>query len=317
MSSNKKIVTHLRGVFSLPWQVARDEGLFEEAGVEVVFNDRDYGGGENRTANPNPVFIEDHRLVSALQGHSSDLLNKKENVYNACEWGQVRRSQDHEKKAAIISKRSAIVTQAIFSAPGSKFTHPQTLRNQKVAVRFHAGSHYITLQLLEGFLKREEIKVISGSHIDALEAVRRGEIAAVSLMEPWITVAQKEGFQNIAEGYYQGAEIASDEVDPETWEKANRVVAKAVRIFNADKRKYVHHLIDRLPPQYAKLITPDDFYLPRLRYVAPEPYDLEEFEGTYNWLVGWGLIQPNSCFEDLVDNRIHERAGAANAVLAS
>ncbi len=146
--------------------------------------------------------------------------------------------------------------------------------------------------------------MVHGAHVDAYEAVRRGEIAAVTLMEPWITLAEKEGFQNIIEAHYQGSEIASPDVDPETWKAVNRALTKAVKKLNSDKRKYVHYLIDTLPDQYKHLITPEDFHLPRLTYVAPAPYDLKEFEATYDWLVGWGLIEPGSCFEDLVDNRI-------------
>jgi NitT/TauT family transport system substrate-binding protein len=77
-----------------------------------------------------------------------------------------------------------------------------------------------------------------------------------------------------------------------------------VRLINADKRKYVHYLIEALPPQYARLITPEDFHLPRLRYVDPEPYAREEFEQTYAWLVSWGLVNDGCSFEQLVDNRI-------------
>lgn len=302
MSLRKKIRTEAAGVFSLPWIVARELGLFREEGVEVEFLPS-AGAGRNQVANPHPVFIEDHRLVSAVGNHTG-IQEGKSDSYRACEWGQVRRTSDHTGGERIISKRAAVVSQAIFSAPGSRFTHPQTLRNQKVATRFHHGSHYLAIQSLEGFLKRDEIKVVHGSHIDGYEAVRRGEIAAVTLMEPWITLAEKEGFQRVVEAHYQGSEIASPEVDPDSWTRANRAVARAVKIFNEDKRKWVHHLIEGLPPQYAKLITPDDFYLPRLRYVAPAPYDVEEFQGTYDWLVSWNLIGENCGYHDLVDNRI-------------
>jgi NitT/TauT family transport system substrate-binding protein len=295
-----KLVSDVIGVFSLPWFVARDEGLFAAEGVEVELVESDVR--RTQLAQLNPVIIEDHRLIPAVEGHT-EIDEHKSDVYRACEWGQVRRSQDHAN-GRIISKRSAVLTQAIYSAPGSRFTHPQTLRNQKVAVRYHHGSHYATLQALEGFLKRDEIKAVHLSHADGYEAVRRGEIAAVTLMEPWITVAEKEGFQRIIETYYTGSEIATPSVDPETWAAVNRAIRKAVRLINADKRKYVHYLIERLPPQYARLIAPDDFYLPRLRFVDPEPYAPEEFEATYNWLLGWGLIAPNSSYEQLVDNRI-------------
>ncbi len=301
--SSKKITTQASGVFSLPWLVARDEGLFDAEGVQVVFVENENRGEYNRKANPKAVFIEDHRNVSAVGNHT-EVEEKKADSYRACEWGQVRRSQDHSEPLKIISKRSAVVTQAIFSAPGSRFTHPQTLRNEKVAVRYHHGSHYLAIQALEGFLKRDEIKVVHGTHVDAYEAVRRGEIAAVTLMEPWITLAEKEGFQNIIEAHYQGSEIASPDVDPETWLAVNRALAKAVKKLNENKRKYVHYLIDTLPDQYKGIISAEDFYLPRLRYVAPAPYDLQEFEATYDWLVGWGLIEAGACFEDLVDNRI-------------
>jgi NitT/TauT family transport system substrate-binding protein len=296
----RKLVSDVIGVFSLPWFVARDEGLFAAEGIEVELVESDVR--RTQIAQLNPVIIEDHRLIPAVEGHT-EIDENKSDVYRACEWGQVRRAQDHAN-GQIISKRSAVLTQAIFSAPGSRFTHPQTLRNQKVAVRYHHGSHYATLQALEGFLKRDEIKAVHLSHADGYEAVRRGEIAAVTLMEPWITVAEKEGFQRIIETYYSGSEIATPSVDPEIWAAANRAIRKAVRLINADKRRYVHYLIERLPPQYGRLITPEDFYLPRLRFVDPEPYAPEEFAATYDWLVGWGLIAPNSSYEQLVDNRI-------------
>jgi NitT/TauT family transport system substrate-binding protein len=300
----RKLVSDVIGVFSLPWFVARDSGLFAAEGVEVELVESDWR--RNQIAVQNPVIIEDHRLVPATEGHT-EIEENKADVYRACEWGQVRRSQDHVN-GQIIGKRSAVLTQAIYSAPGSRFTHPQTLRNQKVAVRYHHGSHYATLQCLEGFLKRDEIKAVHLNHVDGYEAVRRGEIAAVSLMEPWITVAEKEGFQRIIETHYTGSEIATPNVDAETWIAVNRAIRKAVVLINQDKRRYVHYLIERLPPRYAALITPDDFYLPRLRFVDPEPYALDEFQATYDWLVSWGLIAPNSSYEQLVDNRISAAA---------
>jgi NitT/TauT family transport system substrate-binding protein len=299
--TNRKVVTEVSGVFSLPWQIARDEGLFAEEGVEVEFKPPQ---SSTKTLFPdtNLEYVEDHRLIPALAGHTA-LEEKQIDVYRACEWGQVRRSQD-SGEGRIISKRSAVVSQAIFSAPGSRFTHPQTLAGERVAVRFHHGSHYAAIQSLEGFLKPEDIRLVHLSHIDGYEAVRRGDIAAVTLMEPWITLAEKEGFQRIIETHYQGSEIAAPNVDPETWAAVHRAVQKATARLNADKRKYVHYLIETLPEPYRSKITADDFYLPRLRFVDPAPYDEREFQQTYDWLVQWGLIEPNAEFSDLVDNRV-------------
>ena len=295
----KKFVNEISGpVFSLPWLVARDEGLFEEEGLDVEFI-------KARQPQGLPRIVEDPRLVPAIAGHKPFEDNEAA-AYRACHWGQVRRAYDSERGGRIAGKRSAIGVQAIISAPGSRFTHPQTLANQPVAVRFHRGSHYATLQLLEGFLKREEIKTVNMSHEEGYEAVRSGEIAAVSIMDPWITLAEKEGFQVIAETHYVGTEIAAPDVDAETWEAINRAIRTAVRRINADKKKYVPYFFDYLPEKYRHLITVDDFHLPRLRYVDPAPYDTYEFEQTQEWLVSWGLVEADASFDRLVDQRLHD-----------
>jgi NitT/TauT family transport system substrate-binding protein len=51
-------------------------------------------------------------------------------------------------------------------------------------------------------------------------------------------------------------------------------------------------------------LQPADFRLSRLRYLEPCPYPVEEFERTKAWMMSWGLVSEDACFEDLVDNRI-------------
>jgi len=85
-------------------------------------------------------------------------------------------------------------------------------------------------------------------------------------------------------------------------------------MLNADKRRYLHYLID--DPRYAATLakygglTPDDFHLPRLRYVKATPYTDEIVEDTYHWMVRWGLISSAACATNLVDNRLPEAAAA-------
>lgn len=295
-----KIKNEISGVvFSLPWLVARDEGLLAREGLEVEF--------VKAQADGVIAPVEDHRQVASIGPHVP-FEEKQAGLYRACEWGQIRRSYDSERGGRIVGKRSAVGVQAIFTAPGSPITHPQALKNKRIGVRFHRGSHYTALQLLEGYLKPEEIKVVHLSTQQAYEAVRNGELDAVTLMEPWITLAEKEGFQQIAEAHYLGAEIASSEVDADSWQKIDRAIRSAVQLINADKKKYVHYLIDSLPEKYRHLITADDFHLPRLRYVDPSPYTREEFDQTNDWLVKWDLVQSDSKFDALVDTRLETAA---------
>lgn len=257
-----------------------------------------------------PHWVDDHRLVPSIGPHGP-FEEGSAGVYRACEWGQIRRSYDSKRGGVIIGKRSSIGIQALFSAPGSPFTHPQTLKDQKIGVTFHTGSHYATLQMLEGFVKRDEIKLLNVPMDEGYEALLDGRLAAVSFMDPWISLAEKEGFQKIIETHYTGSEIASSEVDPKSWAAATRALTRAVELINADKKKYVHYIIDSLPEKYRGRLTRDDVHLPRLRYVDPSPYTREEFEQTFEWLVSWGLVNADKPFDALVDNRTPNAAAAA------
>jgi NitT/TauT family transport system substrate-binding protein len=287
-------------VFSLPWVVAQDEGLFAAEGIEIEFVAND-----ERKAPPAPVL--DHTLVPSF-GVSADkhaFENGQSDVYRACEWGQVRRATDTTRGGRIVSKRAAVASQAIFVREDSDATHPQDLRNKTIGVNFHHGSHYLAIQTLEGFLNPDEIKTVHVGGPEArFKALQDGTTDAAALMEPWIALAEKQGYRLIAEAFYVGSEIAGDNLDPETYEAINRAVKKAVARINADKKKYVHYLIESLPEQYRGELKVEDFHLPRLRYVNPSPYPEGEFEKTYDWMVRWGLIAPDATFEQIVDNRI-------------
>jgi NitT/TauT family transport system substrate-binding protein len=296
MAPKKLTVDLSPAVFSLPYFVAREEGYFEEEGLDLEFVKKQAGWGT-----PSGALVEDHREVSAF-GSLSAFEAGTSSLYRACEWGQIRRSHDSERGGRVISKRAAVASQAIIVRPDSPYNIPQDLANVKVGVSFHHGSHYLVIQTLEGFLPREEIKVV---HTDGnrFVALRDRIVDAVAVMEPWITVADKLGYKILAEAHYVGSEIAGPEVDAETFAAINRAVTKGVGKINQDIRPYLHYFIEEVPSDIVEL-EPSDFYLNRLRFVDPAPYPEADFQRTYDWMVSWDLIAPDSSFEDLVDNRL-------------
>jgi NitT/TauT family transport system substrate-binding protein len=284
-------------VFSLPYFVARDEGYFTEAGLDVSFVQR------TPDATPSLGTIEDHHLVSSF-GTRSPFEHGETQLYRACEWGQVRRSHDSERGGRVIAKRSAVASQAIFVRPDDPASIPQDLAGRTVGVNFHHGSHYIAIQSLEGFLDDDEIKIVhAGSPQARFEALRDGTIDAAALMEPWIAVAEKLGYKLIAEAHYAGTEIAGPELSDETFAKINAAVSKAAARLSQDPTPYLHYLIADVPAEITTL-EPSDFRLGRLRYVDPAPYAERDFQRTYDWMVKWGLIDEGSAFGHLVDNRV-------------
>jgi NitT/TauT family transport system substrate-binding protein len=141
------------------------------------------------------------------------------------------------------------------------------LRNRTIAVNFHAGSHFLTLQLLEGFMAREEIKVVHmGQARLRYQSMMDGVVDAAMLMEPFIALAEKTDCNLIMEGHYAGSEMMSPELDAETAAVVDRVIRKAVGLINADKKKYLRHIIADLPPELRILGCVDISYLLNWRY---------------------------------------------------
>jgi NitT/TauT family transport system substrate-binding protein len=298
----KKITSDIAGgaVFSLPWLVARDEKLFAAENLDVEFV-----RSPKREPHAQPLAKRIHHpdQVDSRGNHMLFELGQAQ-FQRGCEWGQIRRAHDSHCGGLIVSKRSAVVSQAIIVRPDSPYVHPQDLRNVPVAVHFHAGSHYLTLQMLEGFLSRSEIKV---THIPVNahrhKALLDGMVEAITIAEPWISLSEKLECKLIAEAYCIGAEVASPDIDADTYAAVDRAIKAAVQLINANKKKYLHYFIEDIPRKNG-ILTAKDFRLSRLRYVNPTPYPADEFERAYEWMLSWGLIEQNAAFHQIVDNRI-------------
>src|SRR5258708_32154291 len=93
-------------VFDLPIYVARDEGLFEKAGIEVRF------GAKYSQRNPSDADPF-KRLKEALfeQG--------KTDVYNLCEWAGIDRSEHSARGAQALALRPAVAAHAILATARS------------------------------------------------------------------------------------------------------------------------------------------------------------------------------------------------------
>ena len=301
MADKKTRVEVNNAVFSLPYYVARDEGYFEEEGIEVELIRA--GSGRDRDLDVPDKPIEDHTMVESYGWHKG-IEEGEFSLYRACEWGQIRRTQDSANDVRVISKRAAVATQAIIVAPDSPCNIPSDLANKTVAVNFHAGSHYVTLGPLGGYLERDEIKAVHvGGPKQRFDAVTNGTVDAAAVMEPWVSVAEKLGYKVIAEAYYDGAEVAMPSLDPDAYAAIDRAVKKAVVKLNECLDPYLHYLCSEVPPEICEL-KPEELHKPRLRYNDPRPYTEAEYEYIYEWMTSWNLLDEESVYDKIVEEKV-------------
>jgi NitT/TauT family transport system substrate-binding protein len=299
-TAKKPQIAIMNAVHDLPVLVARDEGFFRDEGLDIEFVTTP--GMAQVTTSHLVKFdsVFDRPLDSAYNEGGID-------QYRMCEWGIMKRAveADHDglRGRKIVALGASMSSFAIVVARDSKVYEPEQLKDKAIAVTPNNGSHFTTLKMMEGFLTPEHIKTTAaGSMPKRIEALRQGKVAAVSLMEPWISVAQKMGLRILIESHSTRSEAAGDDLDGPTLAAMFRAQARAVEVLDKDPTPYVHYFIR----ETGGLLEPRELQTWRLLHAAPQPYTRERFDDTYNWTVKWNMVVPGASYETVVDNRAWE-----------
>jgi NitT/TauT family transport system substrate-binding protein len=290
-------VAIMNAVHDLPVLVARDKGFFKDEGLDIEFVTTP--GMAQVTTSHFVKFdsIFDRPLDAAYNEGGID-------QYRMCEWGIMKRAVEADSEGRrhrkIVALGASMSSFAIVVTRDSKAYEPEQLKDQAIAVTPNNGSHFTTLKMMEGFLAPEHIKTTNaGSMPKRIEALRQGKVAAVSLMEPWISVAQKLGLRILIESHSSRSEAAADDLDGPTLAAMFRAQARAVESLEKDPRPYIHYLV----AETGGMLEPHELQTWRLLHAPPQPYTRERFDDTYRWTVKWNLVVPGATYENSVDNR--------------
>jgi len=299
-AAKKPQVATMNAVHDLPVLVARDQGFFRDEGLDIDF-----------VTTPGMAQVTTSHFVKfdSVFDRPLDSVYNEGGIdqYRMCEWGIMKRAVEANTQGLrgrkIVALGASMSKFAIVVAGDSKYYEPEMLKDQPIAVTPNNGSDFTTLKMMEGFLAQEHIKRIhAGSMLKRLEGVRDGTVAAASVMEPWISVAQKWGLRILIESHSTRSEAAGDDLDGATLKKMFRAQARAVELIEKDPTPFVHYFIR----ETGGLLEPHELQTWRLLHAAPQPYTRERFDDTYNWTVKWNMTVPGATYENTVDNRAWE-----------
>ena len=298
--SKKPQVAIMNAVHDLPVLAARDLGYFRDEGLDVEFITTPGMAQVTTKHFVNFETVFDRPLDSVYNEGGID-------QYRMCEWGIMKRAVEAEaqniRRRKIVALGASMSMFAIAVRRDSRFYAPEMLKDQLIAVTPNNGSHFTTLKMMEGFLEPKHLKVTNvGTMPQRLQALKDGTVAAVSLMEPWISVAQREGLRILIESHSTRAEAAGDELDGETLRKMFRAQARAVEALEKDPTPFIKYFV----AETGGRIEERDFQSWRLLHGPPTPYTRERFDDEYNWTVKWNMTVPGATYENTVDNRAWE-----------
>ncbi len=266
-------------VFDLPVIVGIEEGLFAKAGLDVSFT-ATYEDRERDSADK-PVF---QRLKEEMfECGSAD-------SYNVCEWASIDRLERGTRGGKLAALRAAVAAQAIVTFD-DRLQTPRDMADVPVVVQEWTGSHYTTIQMLESAVGREHVKIAQGGLPQRRWAgLRNGIYRAVTVMEPFISLALKEGAHIVAASFYRGGEVVAADLTPEQRKSYYDAENRAVDMINGNFYKYAHHVT-----AHAKgALEPRELLRAFVHYKHVDYYDPELFNRAYEWMKARGMTEGQS-----------------------
>jgi NitT/TauT family transport system substrate-binding protein len=272
-------------VFDLPVIVGIEEGLFAAGGLDVAFT-ATYADREKDAADK-PIMT---RLKEQLfECGSAD-------SYNVCEWASIDRLERGSRSGNIAALRAAVAAQAIVTFDEALQT-PRDLADVPVVVQELTGSHYCTLQMLESAVGAGHVRIEQGGLPQMRWAsLKAGEIKVATLMEPFISLALKEGAHLVAASFYRGGEVISADLTPDQRTAYYDAENRAVDLINADFYKYAHHVTAHADGA----LKPHELLRAFVRYKHVDYYDPVLFARAYDWMKARGLTEGGSDHSALV-----------------
>jgi NitT/TauT family transport system substrate-binding protein len=266
-------------VFDLPVIVGIEERLFEKAGLDVGFT----ATYEDRE--------RDHAGTAVFQRLKEEMFEcGSADSYNVCEWASIDRLERGKRGGKLAALRAAVAAQAIVTFD-ERLQTPRDMADVPVVVQELTGSHYTTIQMLESAIGREHVKIQQGGLPQKRWAgLKDGTYRAVTVMEPFISLALKEGAHIVAASFYRGGEVVAADLTPEQRKSYYDAENQAVDMINANFYKYAHHVA-----AHAKgALQPNELLRAFVHYKHVDYYDPELFNRAYEWMKARGMTEGQS-----------------------
>jgi ABC-type nitrate/sulfonate/bicarbonate transport system substrate-binding protein len=276
--ANFRIQSHGR----LQEWVAEEKGYFKAEGLDYDFLVKPIAtwSSDVEYTESAPAEVQRGAFESIEAGRACDLSL-------ACHWTvNMAASAGHGKMYA---KAYSVTPSGIYVGADSPIKQPRDLAQVPVTVGYHSGSHFSTLQNLEKFLQRGEIKLhFAGLLLDRLALLMDRRVPAASLFGAPSYVVEQLGFRKIVDTTFMVGHLVAAEASTEAVDRYFKALRRAQQDIDMEPELYKHYFLKELPARYHNRVDIRAFG-PGERLVF-EPYPREIFERTRQWIESWNLF---------------------------
>ena len=260
--------------FRLHEWVAEEKGYFRAEGLEYEFRE---------------VF-DTHATPNKVGAYTSFEKGRDTNVSCACHWTvNVAASQGLGK---MVTDSYSVSPSGVFVPPESPIRQPGDLKGVPISVGHQSGSHYSTMQALEQYMPREDIKLsfADGILFGRMEKLIDRQVPAAAVFSGPYYFLEQLGFRKVIDTTFMIASMLTGEPDPEDVRKYFRALRRAQRDIDLRPELYTHYYRKEFPARFHGEIDTRRWG-PGERIVF-EPYTREVFEQSFQWIAEREIFDP-------------------------
>jgi NitT/TauT family transport system substrate-binding protein len=256
--------------------VAKEKGYFAAAGLDYEFTNQrgDESFAVGSVKRPEYAEVKAGAFESMEAGRACD-------ISSACHWAVNNAATSGYGR--MWGHAYSVTPGGIYVPPGSDITKPADLANQEVAVGYHSGSHFSTVQALEAFLPPSEVRVrYVGLPYDRVDALLDRAVPAANIWGTGTYVVEQLGCRKIADASFMIGFLFADDAEDEDVERYFEALKRAQQDIDIRTDLYTHYYLRELPERFHPLVDVRGFG-PGERIVFL-PYTREAYEASQRWM---------------------------------
>ena len=265
-----KIMPHGR----LQEWVAEEKGYFTAEGLEYSFVvEGDYGVHLGQRDDAGEIKTGAFETFEAGRDGA--------NVSCACHWAT--NAAAREGVGQLVTTAYSVAPGAIVVPPESPVRRPEDLAGVAVGVGYHSGSHFATLQALEGVLSPDELKLtFQGPPNERLDALLEREVPSATVWGVPLYIAEAFGFRKVVDATFMiGFLVTGPGVSKADVEKYLGALRRAQMEIDLRPELYKHYHLRAVPDKYREQVDVRSFGTgERIVFL---PYTREVFAATQQW----------------------------------
>lgn len=271
--------------------IAHMNGYFEDVGLDYEISD---STGARREKDVDDAGAVKEIRSGAYESYAENEGNKgqRSDISCACHWTVNNAAANGV--GTMYSEAYVVTPGGIMVPEDSPIRRPEDLAGQEIAVGYHSGSHYTTIQALEPFLDPGDIKIkFVGLPWQRLDIGYDGDLPAASLWGLTYQVAEQMGMRRIADCGFMITFMFPAGVAAADLEKYFAALKRAQAELDLRPEKYKHLFAHMIPERYRDKV--DVRLFDAGERVVFLPYTEETFAATQAWIHERGI------FEDVPD----------------